>query len=149
MSYMWYNFNKKVVILMFNLFKNKQKYDLSYDSNNSTFKILDFKSLLDLKDKKLNTILNYVCDEPIFFAESKRLLSKDEIENFEEQCECKINDYIPLIDTHDNDFIVYDSINNVFGVFNIVDEIFFEKDIEKIIEELKIFSENKGCEKND
>ena len=62
MSYMWYNFNKKVVILMFNLFKNKQKYDLSYDSNNSTFKILDFKSLLDLKDKKLNTILNYVCD---------------------------------------------------------------------------------------
>lgn len=134
---------------MFNLFKNKQKYDLSYDSNNSTFKVLDFKSLLDLKNKKLNTILNYVCDEPIFFAESKRLLSKDEIENFEEQCECKINDYIPLIDIYDNDFIVYDSINNVFGVFNIVDESFFEKDIEKIIEELKIFSETKGCEKND
>lgn len=42
----------------------------------------------------MKKILSYVSDTPIFFAENKRLLSKDEIENFEQQYECKINIYI-------------------------------------------------------
>ena len=127
---------------MFSIFKNKKKENIVLSSN----KVLDFESLLNIKNEKLNTILNYVGKDAIFFTESKRLLSKDEIENFEEQCECKINDYIPLIDTNDNDFIVYDSINNVFGMFNIVDESFFEKDIDKIIEELKTYFNTKGSD---
>lgn len=88
----------------------------------------------------MKKILSYVSDTPIFFAENKRLLSKDEIENFEQQYECKINIYISLIDIYDNDFIVFDSQNEIFGLFNIVDETFFKKiDIDKIIEELKKF----------
>ena len=125
---------------MFNLFKYKTKNNLLNDSNNTSFKILDFEKLSNIKNEKMKKILSYVSDTPIFFAENKRLLSKDEIENFEQQYECKINIYIPLIDIYDNDFIVFDSQNEIFGLFNIVDEIFFKKiDIDKIIEELKKF----------
>lgn len=130
---------------MLNIFKNKVKNDMKCSSDNAKFNVLDFDALLEINNKELKTILNYVDNDSIFFNDDMRLLSKDEIENFEEQCDCKIGKYIPLIDVYDNNFIVYDLDNDNFLLYNIVDEISFNKnfDIKNIIDKMnKYFASN-------
>lgn len=101
-------------------------------------KALKFDNLLKINNQNLNKILNYVCDDPVLFEENHRLLSKREIENFEKEYQCKINGLIPLIDVSDNDFIVYICDKNIFGIYNIVDELLFNEDynINEIIKQL-------------
>lgn len=110
---------------MFNMFNKK--------------KALEFDNLLKINNQNLNTILNYVSDEPILFEENHRLISKREIENFENEYQCKIDGIIPLIDVSDNDFIVYICDKNAFGMYNIVDELLFNEDydVTEIIKQLE------------
>lgn len=111
---------------MFNIFNKKNK-------------ALEFDNLLKINNQNLNTILNYVSDEPILFEENHRLISKREIENFENEYQCKIDGIIPLIDVSDNDFIVYICDKNAFGMYNIVDELLFNEDydVTEIIKQLE------------
>lgn len=111
---------------MFNMFNKKNK-------------ALEFDNLLKINNQNLNTILNYVSDEPILFEENHRLISKREIENFENEYQCKIDGIIPLIDVSDNDFIVYICDKNAFGMYNIVDELLFNEDydVTEIIKQLE------------
>lgn len=111
---------------MFNMFNKKNK-------------ALEFDNLLKINNQNLNTILNYVSDEPILFEENHRLISKREIENFENEYQCKIDGIIPLIDVYDNDFIVYICDKNAFGMYNIVDELLFNEDydVTEIIKQLE------------
>lgn len=86
-------------------------------------------------NKELHTVLNYVVDEPIFFDDEKRLLSKDEITNYKE--ELLINaDIVPLIDLGDNSFIVYNPNKKIFQMYDISQDIAFKdlSSIEKYIE---------------
>lgn len=114
---------------MFNIFNKK---------NNSA---LNFDNLLKINNQNLNKILNYVGDEPILFEENRRLISKREIENFEEEYQCKIDGLIPLVDISDNDFIVYICDKNIFGMYNIVDELLFNEnyDVTEIIKQLEVY----------
>ena len=114
---------------MFNIFNKK---------NNSA---LNFDNLLKINNQNLNKILNYVSDEPILFEENRRLISKREIENFEEEYQCKIDGLIPLVDVSDNDFIVYIFDKNIFGMYNIVDELLFNEnyDVTEIIKQLEVY----------
>ncbi len=111
---------------MFNMFNKKNK-------------ALEFDNLLKINNQNLNTILNYVSDEPILFEENHRLISKRKIENFENEYQCKIDGIIPLIDVSDNDFIVYICDKNAFGMYNIVDELLFNEDydVTEIIKQLE------------
>ncbi len=67
------------------------------------------------------------------------MISKREIENFENEYQCKIDGIIPLIDVYDNDFIVYICDKNAFGMYNIVDELLFNEDydVTEIIKQLE------------
>ncbi len=82
-----------------------------------------------MENANLNKILKYN-DESIILGEDLRVISKKEIANFKEKYHCKIEGLIPLIDISNNDFIVYISSKNTFGIYNIVDEILFEEDID-------------------
>ena len=67
------------------------------------------------------------------------MISKREIENFENEYQCKIDGIIPLIDVSDNDFIVYICDKNAFWMYNIVDELLFNEDydVTEIIKQLE------------
>lgn len=67
------------------------------------------------------------------------MISKREIENFENEYQCKIDGIIPLIDVSDNDFIVYICDKNAFGMYNIVDKLLFNEDydVTEIIKQLE------------
>lgn len=67
------------------------------------------------------------------------MISKREIENFENEYQCKIDEIIPLIDVSDNDFIVYICDKNAFGMYNIVDKLLFNEDydVTEIIKQLE------------
>lgn len=67
------------------------------------------------------------------------MISKREIENFENEYQCKIDGIIPLIDVSDNDFIVYICDKNAFEMYNIVDELLFNEDydVTEIIKQLE------------
>lgn len=111
---------------MFNLFNKKNNNNLNFDS------------LLKIDNHNLNKILKYVSDKPILFEENLRLISKREIENFENEYKCKVDGLIPLIDVSDNDFIVYICDKKTFGMYNIVDELLFNEDydVTEIIKKL-------------
>lgn len=92
-----------------------------------------------MENQELQEILKYVGTEPIFFYDEMRLLSEEEIINYKEELGIKIDNIIPLIDLYDNDFLIYNTNENVFEKLNITDETFFDKTntIEKYLELLK------------
>lgn len=92
-----------------------------------------------IENQELQEILKYVGTEPIFFYDEMRLLSEEEIINYKEELGIKIDNIIPLIDLYDNDFLIYNTNENVFEKLNITDETFFDKTntIEKYLELLK------------
>ena len=108
--------------------------------------ILDFNGLLKINNQKLNRILKSVNDESIFLDEDLRLICKSEIEHFEERYQCKLEGLIPLIDVSNNDFIVYICTKNTFGIYNIVDELLFEEDIDitEIINKLDLYNKQQS-----
>ena len=86
-----------------------------------------YKNLLN---DELQEILMYVKDEPLFFDDEKRLLSKDEIINYKDELLIDIN-IIPLIDFFDNNYLIYNIDNNKFQMMDIFDNTIW-KDIESI-----------------
>lgn len=92
-----------------------------------------------IENQELQEILKYVGTEPIFFYDEMRLLSEKEIINYKEELGIKIDNIIPLIDLYDNDFLIYNTNENVFEKLNITYETFFDKTntIEKYLELLK------------
>lgn len=112
------------------------------DKNVKNYNVLDFSNLLKINNQNLNRILNSVNDESIFLDEDLRLICKREVEHFEEQYQCKLEGLIPLIDVSNNDFIVYICTKNTFGMYNIVDELLFEEDIDitVIINKLDLYN---------
>ncbi len=56
-----------------------------------------------------------------------RLLSKDEILNYQEELNIKMDNIITLIDLYDNNFLIYNINKNIFEKLNIVDETIFDK----------------------
>ena len=81
----------------------------------------------NIDNNELQEILKYVEEEPIFFYDEMRLLSKEEIINYKEELNVEMDNIIPLIDLYDNDFLVYNIAENVFGKLSIDDETFFER----------------------
>ena len=112
------------------------------DKNVKNYNVLDFSNLLKINNQNLNRILNSVNDESIFLDEDLRLICKREVEHFEERYQCKIEGLIPLIDISNNDFIVYICAKNTFGIYNIVDELLFEEDVDitEIINKLDLYN---------
>lgn len=94
----------------------------------------------EIKNENLHKILSYVMEEPIFFDTEKRLLSLDEILNYKEYFTCNL-DVIPLIDTYDNDFLVYVVGENQFRLLHITTGDFFGG-IPDIREYLKLLEVN-------
>ncbi len=80
----------------------------------------------DINNKNLLELLEKVNREPIFLEDNQRLLSEDEILNYNAELEIVIKNIIPLIDFYDNNFLVYDELEKKFKMFNIVDELFYE-----------------------
>lgn len=99
----------------------------------------------NIKNETLKKILGYVREEPIFFDTEKRLLSSDEILNYKEELSCDV-DMIPLVDTYDNEYLVYRVEKDQFQMFDIsTDEFFGEvEDIEKF---LKLLDEKEFFDK--
>ena len=112
------------------------------DKNVKNYNVLDFSNLLKINNQNLNRILNSVNDESIFLDEDLRLICKREVEHFEERYQCKIEGLSPLIDISNNDFIVYICAKNTFGIYNIVDELLFEEDVDitEIINKLDLYN---------
>lgn len=112
------------------------------DKNVKNYNVLDFSNLLKINNQNLNRILNSVNDESIFLDEDLRLIGKREVEHFEERYQCKIEGLIPLIDISNNDFIVYICAKNTFGIYNIVDELLLEEDVDitEIINKLDLYN---------
>lgn len=112
------------------------------DKNVKNYNVLDFSNLLKINNQNLNRILNSVNDESIFLDEDLRLICKREVEYFEERYQCKIEGLIPLIDISNNDFIVYICAKNTFGIYNIVDELLLEEDVDitEIINKLDLYN---------
>lgn len=93
----------------------------------------------NINNDELKEILSYITDEPNFFNDNMRLLFKDEVLNYKEELCVDIDNIIPLIDLYDNNFLIYDITENIFGIMNIVDEFIFDKttSIEKYLELLR------------
>ena len=76
-----------------------------------------------IDNEELQEILKYVKDEPLFFGEEKRLLSKSEIANYKNEFNINIDvDIIPLIDLYDNNFLIYKIAENKFQMLDISDD---------------------------
>lgn len=76
-----------------------------------------------IENEELQEILKYVKDEPLFFGEEKRLLSKSEIINYKNEFNINIDvDIIPLIDLYDNNFLIYNIAENKFQMLDISDD---------------------------
>ncbi len=56
-----------------------------------------------------------------------QLLSKEEIINYKEHLNIKIDNIIPLVDLYDNIFLVYNIDDDTFAKLNITDEIIYGK----------------------
>lgn len=85
-----------------------------------------------IENEELQAILKYVKDEPLFFGEEKRLLSKGEITNYKNEFNIDIDmDIIPLIDLYDNNFLIYNIAENKFQMMDISDDTFW-KDVASI-----------------
>lgn len=95
-----------------------------------------------IDNNELQEILKYVVDEPIFFGDDMRLLSKEEILNYKKELNIEIDNIIPLIDLYDNNFLIYNIKENAFEKLNIVDEITYEK-VDTIEKYLKLLKEHK------
>lgn len=69
------------------------------------------------------------CDETVFLDGDKRMLSFVEIINAERELhvDFKNKHMIPVMDCGDNDFVVYHFNDDVWSMFNIVDETIFKK----------------------
>ena len=80
----------------------------------------------DINNKILLDLLEKVNRERIFLEDNQRLLSEDEILNYNAELEIVIKNIIPLIEFYDNNFLVYDELEKKFKMFNIVDELFYE-----------------------
>lgn len=100
------------------------------------------EKFVNIANNELQEILKYVGDEPLFFYDEMRLLSKDEILNYQEELNIKMDNIIPLIDLYDNNFLIYNINENVFEKLNIVDETIFGK-TNTIENYLKLLQESK------
>ena len=85
----------------------------------------------EIENLELKTILAFVKDEPIFFDDEKRLLSKHEILNYKVELKMDL-DIIPLIDLYDNNYLIYNIQENKFQLFDISEEIIW-KNVRSII----------------
>lgn len=66
--------------------------------------------------------------ESVFFDDDWRTLSVDEILDASEDLHVNFEDrmLLPIVDTGENDFIVYHAENNTWSKFNIIDESYFK-----------------------
>ena len=80
----------------------------------------------NINNKKLLELLEKVNKESKFLEDNQRLLSEDEILNYNDELKIAIQNIIPLIDFCDNDFLVYEELEKKFKMFNIIDELFYE-----------------------
>lgn len=90
---------------------------------------------------ELNKILSFVKDEPIFFDENKRLLSKSEIIEYKNELNISKEDIIPLIDLCDNNFVIYDIKKNGFIIMDISDD--FIRHIDSIKNYINLLSSDR------
>lgn len=88
---------------------------------------------------QLKEILLFCENDPIHFYEQRRLLSIDEILNYNLELQIEDKNIIPLVDCYDNDFLIYDVESKTFMFCYIVDGIKYDKlnDINEFIELLK------------
>ncbi len=89
---------------------------------------MDYKKI---NNSDLQTILSFVGNEPIFF-DNKKLLSIEEINNYNSELNISRQNIIPLIDLYDNEFLIYDINNDNFKILDISDD--FERDIDSLQE---------------
>lgn len=68
-------------------------------------------------------------DETVFFDDDSRILSFQEIIDAEEDLhtDFKTAGIIPVADCGDNDFVVFNSADNTWAKYNIIDEVSFKK----------------------
>lgn len=66
-------------------------------------------------------------DEPYFFDDGSHILSLDEMLGVEETLGVSFSDkhLVPVVDCCDGDFIVYNYGNDVWAIYNIVDDVLF------------------------
>lgn len=95
-------------------------------------------------DGQLNKILMFCEDMPVLFDNEKRLLSIDEILDYETELKIE-SKVIPLIDCYDNDFLVYNIEKKCFEMFNISTEESWQtlQNIDSYINSLDEFNKRK------
>lgn len=108
-----------------------------------------FNKLVAINNQQLRKILLFVKDEPLFLDDEKRLLSKEEIVNYEKELETKIVDIIPLIDCYDNQYLIYIISENVFAFLDISEDLIYNKNTDvtsyiELIEDINIIEVNRS-----
>ena len=89
-----------------------------------------------VKNEELNKILSKIKKEPVFLGE-KRLLSEEEVINFKNELGIDDNNIIILLDCYDNNYLVFDMIDNCFKIYNIDDNLIYNsKFIETILKDI-------------
>lgn len=93
----------------------------------------------NLNNSELLEIINYISNKPKFINDELRLLSYDEVLNYNEELLIEIKNIIPLIDLYDNNFIIFNISENKFQIIDIsTEEIYSNLDsIKKYIEIIK------------
>ena len=90
------------------------------------------RKITDIYSDKLPEIVKKIisCSESGGFLDDElRILSYAEVVNAENDLHVPFKELgiVPLFDSGDNDFIVFDYTNNIWAKFNIVDKILFKK----------------------
>lgn len=90
----------------------------------------------DIKNEKLNKILEKIELEPIFLNQ-KRLLSESEVIDYKNELKINDDNIIVLVDCFDNEFLIFDISDNNFKMYSIDDNfIYNSKSIALILKEL-------------
>lgn len=70
------------------------------------------------------------CGRPVFLDDGVRVMSFDEIVAASKDLHVDFKDkgLIPIADTGENDFVVYDFLNGQWAMYNVVDDVTFYED---------------------
>ena len=93
----------------------------------------------NIDNSELKKILMFVKDEPIFFDDEKRLLSKQEILNYKVELQTNL-DIVPLIDLYDNNYLIYNIAENQFQLLDISDDTIW-KNVSSIIDYINLIEQ--------
>ncbi len=100
--------------------------------------LIELLERLNIDNKELNMILEFVDEDSDMTIRDNRILSLDEILNYKKKIETKYN-IIPLMECSEGSYLVYNIDNDEFQLLDIVNDVVTKK-LEHIREYINVLS---------